>query len=212
VEWALDVPLFFLVRGGEYRPASGLTFRQFLHAGLGEERATLADWELHLSTVFPEVRLKRTIEVRGADAGPLDMESGLAALWRGLLDDDQARAAAWALIANHPFAEREALRREVPRLALDAHLGRHRVGDLAVELVRISEAGLRRLPGGAGDLPLLDRLREYAAAGRCPADDLLADYQATGGDPVELTRRWELRGSYPSGPRVASAAPAPGRA
>jgi glutamate--cysteine ligase len=86
VEWALDVPMFFLVRGGEYRPAGGATFRRFMHEGLGAERATLADWEVHLSTLFPEVRLKRYIEVRGADAGPLPTAVALAALWRGVLE------------------------------------------------------------------------------------------------------------------------------
>jgi glutamate--cysteine ligase len=192
-EWALDVPLFFLVRFGEYRPvADGLTFRRFLREGYQGERATMGDWEIHLSTVFPEVRLKRTIEVRGADATGLPLAGALGALWRGLLDDDQARGQAWRLVAEHPFAEREALRRAVPRLGLAARLGHRRVGELAPELVRIAQDGLRRLPGGAEDATLLEPVMAYARAGRSPADDMLDDYAATGGDPAALIKRWEL--------------------
>jgi glutamate--cysteine ligase len=148
---------------------------------------------VHLSTLFPEVRLKRYIEVRGADAGPLPVAEALAALWRGLLDDAAARAAAWALVAGHPFAAREALRREVPRAGLAARLGRHTLAELAVELCRIAGEGLARLPAGAGDRPLLEPLASYAAAGRCPADDLLDDFTAAGGDATRLVNRWELR-------------------
>jgi len=193
VEWALDIPMFFIVRGGVYRPVEGLPFRGFIAEGFAGETATIRDWEIHLSTLFPEVRLKRYIELRGADAGPMPMASALGALWRGLLDDADARTAAWELVAKHSFAEREALRREVPRAALDARLGGRRVQELAVELVRISDAGLARLPGGEDDRPLLAPLWGYAAAGRTPADDLLDDYNAVSGDPTKLVERWELR-------------------
>jgi glutamate--cysteine ligase len=193
VEWALDVPMFFLVRGGEYRPAGGITFRRFMREGLAGESATLADWEVHLSTLFPEVRLKRYIEVRGADAGPLPTALALAALWRGVLDDAAARAAAWALVDGHPFAAREALRREVPRAGLQARLGKRTLAELAVELVRIASEGLARLPGGAADRPLLDPLAAYAAAGRTPADELLEDFVAEKGEPARLVRRWQLK-------------------
>jgi glutamate--cysteine ligase len=193
VQWALDVPMFFLVRDGVYRPVGRLPFRRFLAEGFEGTRATLEDWDIHLSTVFPEVRLKRTIELRGADAGPLPVAAGLAALWRGLLDDPEARAAAWALVANRPFADREALRREVPRVGLTTRFAGRPLRDLAVEICRIADAGLRRLPNGQGDRPLLDPLHAYASAGRSPADDLLDDYAATGGDPAKLVDRWELR-------------------
>jgi glutamate--cysteine ligase len=193
VEWALDVPMFFVVRDGVYHPADAMPFRSFLRHGLGALRPTMADWEVHLSTLFPEVRLKRYIEVRGADAGPLPMAVGLGALWRGLLDDAEARAAAWRLVDGHPFAAREALRREVPRAGLGARLGRHTLRELAVELCKIARAGLARLPGGDQDRRLLDPLETYAAAGRAPADDLLDDFAAAGGDPAKLVRRWELR-------------------
>ena len=194
VEWALDVPMFFIVRVGVYRPTrERLTFRRFLREGFEDERATLADWEVHLSTVFPEVRLKRTIEVRGADATGLPLAVGLGALWRGLLDDATARAAAWRLVADHAVSEREDLRRAVPRQGLAARLGRHSLAELAVELCRIASDGLARLPDGAADAALIEPLLAYATAGRCPADDMLDDFKATGGDRTQLIDRWELR-------------------
>jgi glutamate--cysteine ligase len=193
VEWALDVPMFFVVRDGVYRPAHGMPFRRFMTEGWEGLRATMADWEVHLSTLFPEVRLKRYVEVRGADAGPMPMARGLGALWRGILEDPTARAAAWALVEKHSFAEREALRGDVARGALAARFGSRSVRELAVELCRIADAGLARLPDGAGDRPLIEPLRARAESGRSPADDLLADFQAAGGDPRKLVDRWELR-------------------
>jgi glutamate--cysteine ligase len=195
VEWALDVPMFFVLRAGVYHPASGMTFRRFMAEGWQALSATIADWEVHLSTLFPEVRLKRYIEVRGADAGPMPMARGLGALWRGILEDPTARAAAYALVAGVPWADREALRREVPRAGLAARFAGRTVRELAVELCRIADAGLSRLPGGAGDRPLLDPLHARAEAGRAPAADLLEDFQAAGGDPRTLVRKWELAAS-----------------
>jgi glutamate--cysteine ligase len=192
VEWALDVPMFFVVRNGAYRPVGAMPFRRFMAEGFEGEGATIRDWELHLSTVFPEVRLKRYIELRGADAGPMPMAAALGALWRGLLDDHDARTAAWDLVAKHSFAERQALRREVPRAALNASLGGRPLRELALELLRISDAGLARLSGGEDDRPLLAPLWAYATAGRTPADDLLDDFHAAGGDPAKLVRKWEL--------------------
>jgi len=191
-EWALDIPMFFVVRRGTYHPAGGFTFRRFLREGFQGERATMGDWETHLSTLFPEVRLKRYIEVRGADAGPMEMAVGLAALWRGLLEDAEARAAAWSLVKNHSFADREALRRQVPRAGLKATLGGRSLKDLAQQLVAIAHQGLLRLPEGAQDAKLLDPLAARAKSGRTPADDLLADHEATKGDPAALIKRWKL--------------------
>ena len=191
-EWALDVPMFFVVRGGTYRPAHALTFRRFVAEGFEGEKATMRDWEVHLSTLFPEVRLKRYIEVRGADAGPLPMAGAVAALWRGLLDDPEACAAAWTLVAGATLAEREALRRAVPREGLAARFGGRSVRDLAVEFLALARAGLDRLSGGAADAALLAPLEAYASASRSPADDLLADYEAAKGDPSKLVTKWEL--------------------
>jgi len=192
VRWALDVPMLFLLRDGEFRPVEAKTFRRFAAEGVGDEHASLRDWAVHLSTLFPEVRLKRYIELRGADAGPMPMANALGALWRGLLDDPAARAAAWELVARPSFAEREGLRREVPKAGLAARLGGRSLRELAVELCRIADAGLARLPGGEGDRPLLDPARGYAEAGRCPADDLRADFEAAHGDPATLVRKWTL--------------------
>jgi glutamate--cysteine ligase len=191
-EWALDVPMFFFARAGRYEPLDGVTFRRFFDEGWGGQRATMADWLLHLSTVFPEVRLKRTIELRGADASNLAFAGALPALWRGLLDEPGAREAAWKLVARATLAEREALRRDVPRAGLQAQLGAQPIASLAVELCQIAGAGLQRLPGGADDAPLLDPLLEYARSGRSPADHMLADFQRLGGDPARLVQAWEL--------------------
>jgi glutamate--cysteine ligase len=199
VEWALDVPMFFVVRDGVYRPAGGMTFRRFLRDGSDGERATIGDWEVHLSTLFPEVRLKKYIEVRGADAGPMPMALGLTALWRGLLEDRAARSAAWSLVEKASLDEREALRREVPRAALAARFVGRSVRDLAVELCGIARDGLGRLPGGDGDAALLEPVLARAVAGRSPAEDMLEDFHACGGDPVALSRRWELLGGGTAG-------------
>jgi glutamate--cysteine ligase len=189
-DWALDVPMFFVVRAGVYHPADGMTFRRFLEQGWRGERATMRDWEIHLSTLFPEVRLKRYIEVRGADSTPLHHAAALGALWRGLLDDADARAATWALVSSWPYVERLRLRREVPVGGLAVKAGGRLLAELAVELCRIARDGLARLPSGAEDQPLLDPLAEYAAASRCPADDMLADYAAANGDPRKLVAAW----------------------
>jgi glutamate--cysteine ligase len=192
VDWALGVPMFFVVRDGVYRPAGGITFRRFLEEGWQGERATMADWEVHLSTLFPEVRLKRYIEVRGADSAPLPFASALGALWRGLLDDADARRAAWALVAGWPYVERLRLRREVPTTGLQARVAGRSLSELALELCRIAHAGLAQLPDGVGDQPLLDPLLAAAQAGRAPADDMLDDFRAAAGDPRKLVAKWEL--------------------
>lgn len=192
VEWALDAPMFFVIRQGAYLPVGGLTFRRFLREGWAGQAATMGDWEVHLSTLFPEVRLKRYIEVRGADAGPMPMALGLAALWRGLLDQGDARRAAWALVASATMAEREALRREVPRAGLRAQFLGRPLRDLAVDLLAVARAGLKDLPGGATDVTLLEPLEARAQSGRSPSDDLLDDFQACGGEPQALMKRWEL--------------------
>jgi glutamate--cysteine ligase len=191
-EWALDVPMFFVVRRGAYRRVAGMTFRRFLRDGWEGERATMGDWETHLSTLFPEVRLKRYIEVRGADAGPMAMAVGLAALWRGILEDTQSRHAAWALVKTASLSERETLRREVPRAGLQATLAGRTLHDLSKELVAIAKQGLQRLPGGAADAALLEPIAARAASGRSAADDMLEDFEATKGDPAALVKRWRL--------------------
>ena len=153
----------------------------------------MRDWETHLSTLFPEVRLKRTIELRGADAGPMPQAPALGALWRGLLDDTDARAAAWDLVANHSFATARRCGGEVPRAALRARFGGRRLQDLALELDPELGRGAGAPSRGRGDRPLLAPLWAYATAGRTPADDMLDDYEAVGGNPAKLVAKWELK-------------------
>lgn len=144
-EWALDVPMFFLVRDSRYLPADGATFRQFLRDGLHGHRATLEDWEVHLTTVFPEVRLKRYIEVRGADAVPPRLTCALPALWKGILYDDEAlgEVAGW-VDSWRPPELREALA-AVARRGLAAELFGRTALEWARDLVGASAAGLRRI-------------------------------------------------------------------
>ena len=119
-EWALDVPMFFVVRDGKHLSAQGLTFRGFYERGFGEHRATLADWNVHLTTLFPEVRLKRVIEVRSADAVPPGLVCALPAFWKGLLYDDTSLSAAAELLAGWSHADADALNIEVARVGLAA--------------------------------------------------------------------------------------------
>jgi glutamate--cysteine ligase len=191
-EWALDVPMFFVYRGGTYTPAGGLTFRRFLHEGAFGTRATQADWELHLSTLFPEARLKQYVELRSADASSVQMVRALPALWRGLLYSAESRAAAWALVADLSMSEREELRREVPRHGFATQLRGRPIGPLCVEMLRIAAAGLRSLGGETG-ASYLEPLLLATQAGRCPADDILDAYQACQGNERALVEKLKLR-------------------
>ena len=183
-EWALDVPMYFLYRGG-YRPVpAGFTFRRFLHDGFGDEHALRADWALHLSTLFPEGRLKKFIEVRGCDCGSLGMIAALGPMMRGLLYDPSARAAATALTAGMSFAERQRLADDVPRQGFAARAGKRSLGELAGELVAIARDGLSRVAPAA--LPLLAPVEDIAATRRTQSDEMVAVWRAHAGDRVAL--------------------------
>lgn len=183
-DWALDVPLYFVYRGGYQRVPADLTFRRFLAEGWGGERATRADWALHLSTLFPEGRLKKFIEIRGADCGSFEMITALGPFSRGLLYDDTARAAAIELTAGLDFAARQQLADDVPTLGFTARAGAHSVGELARELVAIARDGLGRVAPDA--LPLLAPVEEIAATGRTQADHIVALWQQHAGDRAAL--------------------------
>jgi glutamate--cysteine ligase len=185
-EWALDVPMYFLYRGGYHRVPAGFTFRRFLRDGLGDEHALRADWALHLSTLFPDGRLKKFIEVRGCDCGSLEMIAALGPMMRGLLYDPAARAAATALTAGLSFADRQRLADDVPRLGFAARAGKRSVGDLAAELVAIARDGLSRVAPAA--LPLLAPVEHIATTRRTQADAMIALWQAHAGDRAALTR------------------------
>jgi glutamate--cysteine ligase len=190
-QWALDVPMFFVYRHG-YLPAGGMTFRRFLREGFQGERATMDDWGLHLSTLFPEVRLKKYLEIRGCDCGARDMVLALGPLCRGFLYDREASEAAIALTAGLSFENRLALWVAVSEQGLRARVpGTQRtVQDLARELVEIAAAGLGRQ--APDELPYLEPVREIAETGRSQADALIDLWRRTGGDPARVIAALEL--------------------
>jgi glutamate--cysteine ligase len=183
VDYALDVPMYFVYRNGRYIDVAGASFRDFMAGKLSAlpgERATLADWTDHLTTLFPDVRLKRFLEMRGADAGSFRHLVALPALWVGLLYDKSALDEASGMIADWTAEERQSLRDAVPRLGLLTPFRGRTLRDLACEVVDLAERGLRRrarLNGKGEDettalLPLFETVEE----GRTPADRLLADF------------------------------------
>jgi glutamate--cysteine ligase len=181
VDYMLDVPMYFVFRDGKYIDAAGQSFRDFIAGklpALPGERPVMSDWTDHLSTAFPEVRLKSFLEMRGADGGPWSRICALPALWVGLLYDQGALDAAWDLVKDWTMAEREALRDAVPTLALDAPVpGRRSLRDLAHEVLAIARAGLNargRLNGGGdNESGFLAPLDEIVATGKVPAQLLL---------------------------------------
>jgi glutamate--cysteine ligase len=185
VDWALDVPMFFLVRGGSYRAAAGKTFRQVLEHGFEGQPATLKDWETHLTTLFPEVRLKRVLELRGADAVPPGLICALPALWKGLLYDAGARAAAWELVRDLAFEEREAGLEDVARRGLSAELGGRPVLDMARQLLSFAQEGLRRIDhrgeSGRDERLFLDPVARVLEDGRSPGEEILLRWEGEWG-------------------------------
>ena len=183
VEWMLDVPMYFVYRGGAYIDASGQSFRDFLYGrlpALPGERPTLADWSDHLTTVFPEVRLKKFLEMRGADGGPWRRLCALPAFWVGLLYDDTALDAAWELVKDWDVEEMAALRQAVPREGLEAKIRNHTVLDLARIAVNLSRDGLKQRARadmwGADESQFLATLEQIVDAGVSPAESKLAAF------------------------------------
>ena len=182
-DYALDVPMYFAKRGETYVDLSGQSFRGFMTDGLPAlpgERATLKDWNDHLTTLFPEVRLKSYLEMRGADGGPWSRICALQALWAGILYDGGALAAAWDLVKHWDIADHERLRRDVTRLGLKAEVAGRSVRDIAVDMVAIAKQGLKsraRFSGGMVDeRGYLSELEDIADSGITPADRLLELY------------------------------------
>jgi glutamate--cysteine ligase len=190
--YALDVPMYFVYRDGRYIDARGQSFRDFLKGrlpALPGEVPTLSDWADHLTTIFPEARLKKFIEMRGADGGPWRRLCALPAFWVGLLYDEAALDAAWDLAKGLDAATREGLRVAASVDGLQGAAGGVRLHDLAREAVAIAEAGLkaRARPGAGGMIPdethFLNALKESVETGRVPADELLEKYHGPwGGD------------------------------
>ncbi|WP_281968870.1 glutamate--cysteine ligase [Roseovarius nanhaiticus] len=185
VDYALDVPMYFVYRDGKYIDALGMSFRDFLRGelpALPGEKATLSDWADHLTTAFPEARIKKFMEMRGADGGPWRRLCALPAFWTGIMYDASSLDAAWDLVKGWSAEQREALRVAASVDALQAKVDGIDMHELARQVLDISEAGLkaRARPGAEGLIPdethFLNALRESVQSGQTPADELLAHY------------------------------------
>ena len=183
VDYALDVPMYFVMRDGKYINTSGESFRAFLDGRLPQlpgEKPVMKDWADHLTTIFPEVRLKKYLEMRGADSGPWRRLCALPALWVGLLYHQASLDAAWDIAKDWTAEERQKLRDDVPRLALHATIRGRSVQDIAMDVLKIARQGLeaRDLHGckGRTEAAFLDPLDEIAQSGKTAAEHLLALY------------------------------------
>ena len=182
-DYALDVPMYFVKRGAVYHDVAGASFRDLLAgklAALPGERAVMSDWANHLSTIFPEVRLKRYLEMRGADVGPADRITALSALFVGLLYDTQAMDAAWDMVKAWSAGERQQLRDDVPRLGLGARIAGRSARGLALEMVALARDGLTRRKRldllGRDETRFLAPLEEFVRSGNVPAQTLIAKF------------------------------------
>jgi glutamate--cysteine ligase len=191
-DYALDVPMYFVKRGDRYIDVAGRSFRDLMAGKLDElpgERASVADWANHLSTIFPEVRLKRYLEMRGADAGPWGRLPSLTAFWVGLLYDNDCLDAAWDIVKDWTADERQKLRDDVPRLGFRAIIRNRDLLSVAREALALSRAGLTRRqrfdPYGADETRYLKPLDEFAERGETPAEELLRKFHGPWGGVVD---------------------------
>ncbi|MEM1272244.1 MAG: glutamate--cysteine ligase [Pseudomonadota bacterium] len=185
VDYALDVPMYFVYRDGAYIDALGMSFRDFLRGELPSlpgETPLISDWADHLTTIFPEARVKKFIEMRGADGGPWRRLCALPALWVGLIYDQSALDAAWDVVKGWDAETREGLRVAASVGGLQAEFAGIKMRDLAQEILDIAEAGLaaRARPGADGMIPdevhFLNALKDSVESGQVPADEMLARY------------------------------------
>ncbi|MBI2250435.1 MAG: glutamate--cysteine ligase [Brevundimonas diminuta] len=195
-DYALDAPMYFAKRGETYVDLSGQSFRAFMDGKLDAlpgDRATDKDWADHLTTLFPEVRLKQYLEMRGADGGPWSRICALPALWAGILYDAPSLAAAWDLCKDWDIADHERLRRDVTRLGLKAEVNGRSVRDIAVDMVNIAKQGLKnraRFSGGMVDeRGYITELEDIADSGVTSADRLLELYNGEWGGDVSRVYR-----------------------
>ena len=191
-DYALDVPMYFVKRGARYIDVSGQSFRDLLAGKLAllpGERATMSDWVNHLSTIFPEVRLKRFLEMRGADAGPWRRLPALPAFWVGLVYDDDSLDAAWDVVKMWTAEERQRLRDDVPKLGFAATIRGRTMLELARECLEIARRGLARRDrvdhNGCDETRFLDPIDDFAERGVTPAEELLEKFHGPWGGSVE---------------------------
>ena len=184
-EYALDVPMYFVYRDGQYINALGMSFRDFMAGklpALPGETPTLSDWADHLTTAFPEARIKKYMEMRGADGGPWRRLCALPAFWVGLMYDQSSLDAAWDIVKGWDADTREGLRVAASVDGLQARVGDIHMHDLARDVLALSEAGLKaRARAGAGGLVpdethFLNALKDSIETGKTPADELLEKY------------------------------------
>jgi glutamate--cysteine ligase len=186
VDYALDVPMYFSMRNGKFVNTAGESFRKFLDGQLPQlpgEKPKMKDWADHLTTIFPEVRLKRYLEMRGADSGPWRRLCALPAFWTGLLYDQAALDGAWDLVKGWTTEERQTLRDQVPKMGLEGTIVGRPVLDVARDVLKLAREGLnnRGKTGckGKTEASFLDVLDESVATGKTAADELLALYRGT---------------------------------
>jgi glutamate--cysteine ligase len=195
LEYALDVPMMFILRNGDFVDVGGIPFRRYLLEGAGAHRATLADFELHLTTLFPEVRLKRYLEIRGGDSADAATALSQVALWKGILYDAASRREAWSLVSDLPIEERLRFHRDAARLGPEARLGGRTALELGADLHRIAAEGLDRL----GESPsFLDPLAEIvferrACPGRTLRDRWLGEWKQEPRRLIEYCSRVTLK-------------------
>jgi glutamate--cysteine ligase len=192
VDYALDVPMYFVKRGDRYIDVAGKSFRDLLAGKLADlpgERATISDWANHISTIFPEVRLKRYLEMRGSDTVPSERLPSLPAFWVGLLYDDDSLDAAWDLVKDWTADERQKLRDNVPKLGFEAKIRGRTLLALSKELLLIARAGLQRRKqlgsDGRDETRYLEPLDDIVVSGRTSAEEMLAKYHGEWGGSVD---------------------------
>jgi len=192
VDYALDVPMYFVKRGDSYIDVAGMSFRSLMAGrldNLAGERATMSDWANHISTIFPEVRLKRYLEMRGADGGPWKRLPALPAFWVGLLYDDGVLDEAWQLVRDWTETERQQLRDEVPRLGFKAMIGNRYIYEIARDCLALAHTGLRRRArtgrDGRDESRYLEPLDQIVDCGRTPSEEMLDKFNGPWNGSVE---------------------------
>jgi len=189
VEYALDVPMYFIIRDGAYVDLTGIPFRHFLAHGHQGHHAMMEDWELHLTTLFPEVRIKRYMEVRSADSQPPELMPALPALIKGVLYDSDCLQAAWDLVKGWSWDERMQVYHDSHRYALAARIRRFSLLDLAKDLLQISWEGLKRQAAlnanGEDETIYLKPLRDLLFRGKCLADILVEKWEGELGRDIK---------------------------